>query len=140
MFMKKPMTLKSREKAARSVIDSLLVIAGNLTSEKDIQVEGTVNGDIRCAHLIVSRDAKINGNIIAEEVIVRGYVTGTIRANVVVLQDTAQVASEIYHKGLAIDQGACFDGASRRREEPMQVEIPEKKSAMTSATRLAAVA
>lgn len=109
--------------STRSVIDSWLTIRGDLESEGEVQIDGKVNGDIRCAHLVVGKDAIIVGNIIAEEVIVRGKVKGTIRAINVTLQDTAVVESEVFHKSLAIEQGACFDGISRRRDEPMKADI-----------------
>ena len=109
--------------STRSVIDAWLTIRGDLESEGEVQVDGKVNGDIRCAHLVVGKDAIIAGNIIAEEVIVRGKVKGTIRAYSVTLQDTAVVESEIYHKSLAIEQGACFEGISRRRDEPMKADV-----------------
>jgi cytoskeletal protein CcmA (bactofilin family) len=88
-----------------------------LQSERDVQVDGELNGDIRCSQLIVSRDATINGNIVADEVVVRGKVKGIIRADQVMLQDTAQVESEIFHKSLVIEQGAIFDGQSCRIDE-----------------------
>ena len=109
----------------RSVIDSWLTITGNLQSEGEVQVEGQINGDIRCAQLIVGKDATVNGNIIAEDVIVRGKVKGTIRAHRVTLQDTAVADSEIFHKSLAIEQGACFEGMSRRSEDPMTAGMTE---------------
>ena len=102
----------------RSVIDACLVITGNLQSERDVQVDGELNGDIRCSQLIVSRDATINGNIVADEVVVRGKVKGVIRADQVMLQDTARVESEIFHKSLIIEEGACFDGQSFRTDQP----------------------
>ena len=102
---------------SRSVIDAGLVINGNLQSERDVQVDGELNGDIRCSQLIVSRDATINGNIVADEVVVRGKVKGIIRADQVMLQDTAQVESEIFHKSLVIEQGATFDGQAFRTDK-----------------------
>ena len=90
------------------------------------------NGDIRCAQLIVGRDATINGSIVADEVVVRGKVKGVIRAAQVMLQDTAQVESEIFHKSLVIEQGASFDGESRRIDEPAKAPAdlkPESESA-----------
>jgi cytoskeletal protein CcmA (bactofilin family) len=107
----------------RSVIDAWLTINGNLRSEGEVQVDGQINGDIRCAHLTVGKDATIMGNITAEEVVVRGKVTGTIRANRVILQDTARVDSEIFHKKLAIEEGAIFEGQSRISDEPLKVEM-----------------
>lgn len=106
--------------ATQSVIDAWLTINGNLESEGDVRVEGQINGDIRCAHLVVGRDATVSGDIIAEEAVVRGNVKGSIRANRVILQDSACVESDIYHKTLCVDEGACFNGQSCHRQHPFQ--------------------
>jgi cytoskeletal protein CcmA (bactofilin family) len=111
----------------RSVIDAWLLITGNLQSDGEVQVDGQIHGNIRCAHLTVGKDAHVAGNITAEEVVVRGKVTGAIRANRVILQDTAQVESEIVHKKLSIEEGATFEGSSRRCEDPLSAEIPSAK-------------
>ena len=113
----------------RSLVDAWLTITGNLQSEGEVQVDGQVEGDIRCAHLVVGKDATITGNIVAEEVVVRGKVVGVIRANRVILQDSARVDSEILHKKLAIEEGAVFDGQSRLREEPMTAEVIDLQAA-----------
>src|ERR1700704_6095298 len=118
---------KANGTPTRSVIDAWLNITGNLQSEGEVQVDGQIHGDIRCAHLTVGRDALVNGNITAEEVVVRGKVTGTIRANRVILQDSAHVDSEIFHKKLSIEEGSCFEGMSRRCEDPLNVELPDVK-------------
>lgn len=113
----------------RSVIDAWLTITGDLLSEGEVQVDGQIRGDIRCAHLTIGKDATVSGNITAEEVVVRGKVTGTIRANRVILQDSARVDSEIYHKTIAIEEGASFDGRSYRRESPMDAEVVDLQAA-----------
>jgi cytoskeletal protein CcmA (bactofilin family) len=107
----------------RSLIDAWLTITGNLESEGEVQVDGHIHGDICCAHLTVGRDAVIEGNITADEVVVRGKVKGVIRANRVILQDCAHVQSEIFHKKLAIEEGANFEGNSRRCEDPMNTVL-----------------
>jgi cytoskeletal protein CcmA (bactofilin family) len=108
--------------AARSVIDAWLTMTGDLESEGDIQVDGQVRGHIRCAQLIVGKDATITGDIIAEEVVVRGKVKGVIRANRVRLQETACVESEIYHQTLSIEDGASYEGQIHRSQEPTKAE------------------
>jgi cytoskeletal protein CcmA (bactofilin family) len=120
---------KANGAPTRSVIDAWLTITGNLQSEGEVQVDGQVEGDIRCAHLVVGKDATITGNIVAEEVVVRGKVIGTIRANRVILQDSARVESEIFHKKLAIEEGAVFDGQSRLRDEPMTADVIDLQAA-----------
>ena len=104
----------------QSVIDAWLTITGNLESQGDIRIEGQITGDIRCANLVIGRDAMVSGDIIAEEAVVRGKVKGTIRANRVILQETACVESAIYHKMLSVDEGASFDGQSCHRIQPQQ--------------------
>jgi cytoskeletal protein CcmA (bactofilin family) len=101
-----------------SVIDAWLTITGNLESQGDLRVEGQISGDIRCANLVIGRDAAVSGDIVAEEAVVRGKVKGTIRANRVILQDTACVESTIYHKVLSVNEGASFDGQSCHRQQP----------------------
>ncbi len=100
----------------QTVIDAWVTISGNLRSEGDVQIEGKVCGDVHCVRLVIGKESEITGDIVAEEAVVRGKVKGMIRANRVVLQDTACVEGDIFHKALAIDEGASFEGKSCRRE------------------------
>ena len=119
---------------ARSVIDAWLSMTGNLESEGDIQVDGKVQGHIRCTQLIVGKDASIDGDIFAAEVVVRGKVKGVIRANRVKLQETACVESEIFfEKSLGIEDGASFEGQIRRAAEPALVLVVPKDNAAETA-------
>jgi cytoskeletal protein CcmA (bactofilin family) len=103
-------------------------MTGNLESEGDIQVDGKVQGHIRCSQLIVGKDATIDGDIVAAEVVVRGKVKGVIRANRVKLQETACVESEIFfEKSLGIEDGASFEGQIHRKPEaPLARAVPEE--------------
>jgi len=122
----------------QSVVDAWLTITGNLESEGDVRVEGRICGDIRCAHLVVGRDATVSGDITAEEAIVRGKVKGCIRANRVILQETACVESDIYHKVLSIDEGASFDGQSCHRQLPIQ-EVEQASQGGETHRRMVAI-
>jgi len=105
---------------AQSVIDARLTIIGDLLSEGDVQVDGHVCGNVRCSQLVVGKDAVITGAISAEQAVVRGRVTGTVRATLVILQDTAHVESEIGYKLLSVDEGARFEGMARHSPNPRQ--------------------
>jgi cytoskeletal protein CcmA (bactofilin family) len=114
---------------ARSVIDAWLTMKGNLESEGDIQVDGKVQGHIRCTQLIVGKDASIDGDVLAAEVVIRGKVKGVIRANRVKLQETACVESEIFfQKSLGIEDGASFEGQIRRASDPLVVPAAKERS------------
>ena len=92
---------------------------GNLESKGEVTVEGQIQGDIHCAMLLVGEMAVVTGGIVAEEVVVRGKVMGSIRGNKVTLQSSAHVEGDVFHRALAIEQGAFFEGKSRRADDPM---------------------
>jgi cytoskeletal protein CcmA (bactofilin family) len=119
-----PATSAKRTSAGtHSVIDRWLLITGDLAGDGELQVDGKVNGNIRCARLVVGKDGSINGCVTADEVVVRGGVKGVIRAHSVILLDSARVESDIFHKTLSVEQGACFQGHVRFREDPMNAEV-----------------
>ena len=99
---------------AASVIGPDLTITGNLISKGEVQVDGIVEGDIHGSHVVIGESATIHGGIIAEEVVVRGHIVGTVRSKRVMLQSTSQVEGDIFHQSLSIEQGALFEGKSRR--------------------------
>jgi cytoskeletal protein CcmA (bactofilin family) len=92
---------------------------GNLESKGEVTVEGQIQGDIHCAMLLVGENAQVTGGIIADEVVVRGRVLGSLRGNKVTLQSSAHVEGDIFHRALAIEQGAFFEGKSRRSDDPL---------------------
>src|SRR5512135_2781241 len=71
--------------AAPSIISADLTINGTLTSTGDIQIDGRVEGDVHSAGLVIGDKAFIHGDVMAEEVTVRGRIQGGIRARKVLL-------------------------------------------------------
>jgi cytoskeletal protein CcmA (bactofilin family) len=115
-----PSTTQRPRAQTRSVIDPGLLITGTLEGDGDLQIDGQVRGDIRCTHLTVGSAATVDGNITADEVVVRGKVTGVIGGNRVMLMDSAHVESEIFHKRLSIEEGAYFEGEAHFNEQPIE--------------------
>jgi cytoskeletal protein CcmA (bactofilin family) len=110
-----------------SVIGPDLLIQGNLISKGEVQVEGEVQGDIHGSHIVIGEKARITGGIIAEECIIRGHVLGTVRGRRVLLQTSSHVEGDIYHQTVAIEQGAFFEGKSRRTDDPIAgISRPER--------------
>jgi len=106
------------ERSAPSVIGPDLTINGNLFSKGEMQIDGEVQGDIRGTNIIIGERARITGMIIADEAVIRGEVMGSIRSKRVMLQAQSRVEGDIYHQTLAIEQGAYFEGKSRRTDDP----------------------
>ncbi|MFT4012929.1 MAG: polymer-forming cytoskeletal protein [Paracoccus sp. (in: a-proteobacteria)] len=114
-----PAATPQRARSAPSVLAADLTVSGNIRSEGDIQVEGTIEGDIRAHLLTVGESATIRGEIVAEEVVVNGRVVGRVRGLKVRLTATARVEGDIIHKTIAIESGAHFEGSVQRQEDPL---------------------
>src|SRR5262252_4737713 len=66
----------------------------------------------------ISSGLSIIGKIVGEGTLgIFGRVKGTIQANRVKLNSTAVVEGDIYHRSLAIEENAQFEGMSRRQEK-----------------------
>ncbi len=102
-----------------SHIGADLTIVGNLVSKGEVHIDGQIQGDLHAAQVTVGETARITGGIIADEVIVRGAVAGSIRGRRVVLQSSSRVEGDVFHQQLGIEQGAFFEGKSRRVDDPL---------------------
>ena len=118
-FQPRPYLSVSRTESAKSVsvIGSDLTIAGNLICKGEVQVDGIVEGDIHGSNVVVGESATVTGGISADEVVIRGHVVGSVHGRRVMLQTTSQVEGDIFHQSLSIEQGAMFEGKSRRTKE-----------------------
>ena len=114
-----------KTKPAPSVLSSDLVVTGNMKTTGDIQIEGTVEGDIRAHLLTIGEGATVKGECLADDVVVNGRVVGRVRGLKVRLTSTARVEGDIIHKTIAIESGAHFEGSVQRQEDPMQSGHPK---------------
>ena len=124
-------------KVAASVLSSDLTVVGNLRTTGDIQVEGTVEGDIRAHLLTVGETATIRGEIVADDIVVNGRVIGRVRGLKVRLTSTAKVEGDIIHKTIAIESGAHFEGSVQRQDDPLstgRAPIPQARMSAPAPT------
>ena len=121
-----------KAKPSPSLLSSDLNIKGNVTSSGDIQIEGTIEGDVRAHLLTVGESATIRGEVIADDVVVNGRVIGRVRGLKVRLTSSARVEGDIVHKTIAIESGTHFEGSVQREEDPLG-EAGEKRSSRSKA-------
>ena len=112
-------SFQAKPKASPSLLSNDLTIQGNITTSGDIQIEGTIEGDVRAHLLTVGESATIKGEIAADDVVVNGRVIGRLRGLKVRLTASAKVEGDIIHKTIAIESGAQFEGSVQRQEDPL---------------------
>ena len=133
-----PTSANNNEKATPSLISASLYIVGNLKSEGEIQVDGTVDGDVSAHSLTIGEKARVTGDLLADHVLVRGTVHGRICSRRVQLAKTARVRGDILHEVLAIDSGAFVEGHIKRTDKPTEAAVG-KASAAPSGSKKAPV-
>lgn len=130
-FTERPATYSSKSpgssagKMVPSIIGEDLTIRGNVSSKGEIQLDGEIEGDIRCGSLLLGDKSKVAGSVVAEDVVVRGHLVGSITGLRITLQGQSHVEGDIFHQSLAIEQGAYFEGKSRRSDNPLaEIKAP----------------
>ena len=118
--------MKTRSAMARdsntlsvSNIGGDLTVAGNVTSKGEINLDGHVRGDIHCVALVLGENSSVEGNVAADDVVIRGRLIGSVKALRVTLQSNSHVQGDLIHQSLAIEQGAFFDGKSLPSKNPL---------------------
>ena len=89
-----------------SVIGADVTINGNVSATADLHIDGTIEGDIKCASLVQGEKSSISGAVVAEIARLAGSVTGSITARELVILKTARIEGDVYYDALTIEQGA----------------------------------
>jgi len=108
-----------------SSIGSETMVVGKILCNEALNIYGLVEGEVIASNAFIADGARVQGDIIAEELIVGGCVNGNIHALRVKLQATAVVEGDISHRSLSIDEHAWFEGCSRPKDNP-----PEQPSSI----------
>ena len=101
-----------------SLVSTDLEITGDLKTPGEVQLDGTIEGDIACGKLMVGENACITGLVEADEVVIRGKVTGRGKAHSVQLAKTANVIGDIWHDTLVTEAGAFLEGHCIGKSQP----------------------
>jgi cytoskeletal protein CcmA (bactofilin family) len=123
---------------ALSSIGPTMSVVGQVVCTGQARVFGRVEGELRVSDLLIGEGGHVEGTVIAQEVTVRGHVKGTIRALRVRLEDGATVEGDIFHRSLLVEEGALFEGSSRRVENPTEapVDFPEAVAEQPAAAKV----
>lgn len=91
------------------------IIKGNIITEKDFRLDGTVEGDIQCkGKIVVGPKGSVTGNIQAENAEILGQITGNVQVtNKLVLKATAIIQGDISSRQLEIEPNAQLNGTCR---------------------------
>lgn len=128
--MKKPVNMIS-DPGSTNQLKNGTVITGDLTSESDARIDGTVNGNIKVkGKVIIGNTGKVTGDITCAFCDIEGKVKGKLNiSDSLTLKATANYEGEIETKKLIIEPGAVFNGSCKMDggARPTGTFKPEKK-------------
>jgi len=125
----KPNKPQASHRATPSIIGTNCSLAGDITSDGEVHIDGKVDGDVRCETLVIGEQGGVTGEINAETVRVLGAVTGQITARAVELAKTARIKGDITHETLAVEAGAFVEGRFNRMRAEGEAAEPVKSLA-----------
>jgi len=112
-----------------------LTVTGDITSNEDITVHGTVKGTLTMQQgaLVIAPAGKAEANVEGSTITVHGTVSGDLTATTrLELTDTAHVNGTISAPSLVLREGATFNGivdmATRKKGEKPKLTAVEKAS------------
>ena len=103
----------------QSILTSDVVMEGNLVTSGDLHLDGTVHGAVQAQRVVVDTNGAVSGQVVAQEVEIRGRVIGPICAVRVKLVPGAQVEGDVMSQSISVDEGAYIDGQIRHSDDPL---------------------
>jgi cytoskeletal protein CcmA (bactofilin family) len=98
-----------------STVSSAMTIVGKITGEGTVKIYGRVEGELHATTILISDRAEVEGEIVAV------------------------VEGDIYHRSLAIEEPARFEGSSRREDAVIDApRVPLGRASAQASTNVAA--
>jgi cytoskeletal protein CcmA (bactofilin family) len=135
-----PAARPKRSQTGLSFIGPEVVISGSLNTSAQIQIDGKVEGDVRCDVMSQGESGVVAGDIHADEARIAGRVEGKVSARNVIIEATGRICGDVTYEVISINAGAQIDGRLGRRaalESPplivaTPIEPPPNKAVSTA--------
>lgn len=114
MFGKKEDIEKEIEKvegeAISSIVDSSMTITGEMSFKGKTRIDGVIKGNISGEHLILSKNGKIDGDLVVTSFICQGDFSGNLETKILTAKKGCSIQGKIIAGSLTVEPGASLDG------------------------------
>lgn len=124
----------SPQKRIDSLIGAGTVVHGNVEFRGGLRIDGQVEGDLttvggESGTLVVSEEARVDGQVTVSHVVINGMVNGPVRADdYLELQSKARVVGDLQYRTLEMHLGAVVKGRLTHAE-PQAAPVVELRRA-----------
>jgi cytoskeletal protein CcmA (bactofilin family) len=111
--------------SAPSIIVSDLNISGDLVSQGSIEIGGKVKGNVKCNNVIIRKESKVDGDIFADKLVIKGVVKGIVNVDDVIIDESGVFEGQINYKNLTTKPGANINGILNKVDKPKEEVISD---------------
>lgn len=127
-------SVKKTASAPTNALNSLVqgtTLVGEIKSESDIRVDGTIKGTLHCkAKVIIGPTGYIEGEVHCKNAIIEGRMEGSLHvAELLNVRETADVNGNIVTNKLIVQSGAIFNVGCKMGTQKSSVSGSKPKSA-----------
>lgn len=114
--------------AISSVISKDMRITGELRFTGKARIDGTIDGNIKGEHLILSESGKVHGDLELTSLVCHGSIEGNVKAQDVTIHTTASLHGNLAAENLSVEPGAKLSGeiTSSSRDKQAKPAPPVK--------------
>ena len=106
----KPDVFRPAKGSSKVIIGNGVKLKGDITDADEIQIDGTIRGNVTAKQIILGESGKIQGNATANFFRICGRLEGDGRAETIEITKTAIVKGHTYKKTISIEHGAKIVG------------------------------
>jgi cytoskeletal protein CcmA (bactofilin family) len=85
-------------------------VQGVLEIDGELVIAGQVRGRIAALKLVIASGGCVEGDVIAQEVVINGRLNGRVFSPTVAIEASAEVEGRIFHTTISVERGARVSG------------------------------
>ena len=106
-----------------------VIITGTIMANSKVIIQGTVDGDIECNSITISKSGNVKGKIKTDTITVEGKAEGEINAeDVLIIKSKGHVSGKVFYGEIQIEEGGKISGEINfRNKDNKQEEFKDFK-------------
>ena len=100
------------------LIGESVIITGTVKAENEVTIQGSIDGDVDCHSVLVTKTGSIKGKLKAENIKVEGKVEGEININNLLhIHSSGSVNGKVFYGNIQIEEGGKLLGEINHRDK-----------------------
>ena len=100
-----------------------VIITGTIMANSKVIIQGTVDGDIECNSITISKSGNVKGKIKTDTITVEGKAEGEINADDVLnIKSQGHVSGKVFYGEIQIEEGGKISGEINHRDKDSKQE------------------